>query len=385
MKCSNCGMELTPSSPRCAHCGRAVARDFNYHNMENELLNTVLEDENMTAYAAEEEFADGEEESEFKKRWGMLAAALLAVAAVFAGAVFSLRQFPDVYEYEQKEAEYQNCLYLMTQKDYDKALDSVALLLKDDKKNLEYLSLKNTICAKAGTTKAQIKVLRQIIAADPDNYPAYEQLLELYLTEQKQTEIAKLAENPPNSVISSMIRACIVDAPYFELPSGVYESNQLLEITSEQDHEIYYTLDGTSPKENGILYEEPVPLEHGYHYVVTAVCKNDNGTFGDEASGEYRMGINAEDYAPPAALEQPEIVPQAGTYTSSQLITITVPIGMKAYYSWTLGKLLTPENGTLYTGGIAMPEGESVLTVILADESGNFSEAAQAAYTYDPQ
>ena len=71
MKCSNCGMELTPSSPRCAHCGRAVARDFNYHNMENELLNTVLEDENMTAYAAEEEFAVGEEESEFKKRCGI--------------------------------------------------------------------------------------------------------------------------------------------------------------------------------------------------------------------------------------------------------------------------------------------------------------------------
>lgn len=176
----------------------------------------------------------------------------------------------------------------------------------------------------------------------------------------------------------------MVDAPYLELPPGVYDSNQLLEITSEQGHSIYYTLDGSSPQENGKLYEQPIPLEQGYHYIITAVCKNDAGTYGDEASGEYRIGINAESVRPATVLEPPEVVPEAGTYNLSQLITISVPIGNKAYYSWTLGEGLTPENGTLYTGGIAMPQGTSTLSVIRADDYGNCSEVKQISYTYQP-
>ena len=45
MKCPKCGIDLPDSSQLCTKCGSEVSQNFNYSNMENELLNTVLEEE----------------------------------------------------------------------------------------------------------------------------------------------------------------------------------------------------------------------------------------------------------------------------------------------------------------------------------------------------
>lgn len=297
MKCSNCGMELSASSRRCIRCGKEVLQDFNYRNMEKELVNTVIEEEIMTDMPqknvlykkpAEEE---PEEEPVKGKQWGKLGAALLISAAAFAGITFGLKSFSDTYAYGTAEAEYQNCLTMMAKEDYTEALASAEALLKEDEASLEYLALKNIICQKTEDKEAQMEVLRQIIASDVDNYPAYEQLLQLCLQrEDNQIEIAKLAEDAPNSVIASMLKAYIVDAPYLELTPGVYDTSQQLEITSEDGHDIYYTLDGSSPIEHGVRYSQPIILEQG-RYSVKAVCCNKSGIYGEEASGEYQIGI----------------------------------------------------------------------------------------------
>lgn len=310
MKCANCGMELSASDKKCVRCGREVSQGFNYRNMENELVNTVIEEEIMTNMSEKsvlyrsqkqqeepETEEDEEKEEKTKKQWGRLGAALLIGTAVFQGILFGLRSFSDEYVYGKTETEYQNCLTLLAKEDYEGALKSVDSLLLEDEGNLEYLSLKNTICQNTGDSGTQMEVLKQILAADADNYPAYEQLLQLYLAEEdSQQEIVKLAENAPNSVISSMLKAYIVEAPYLELTPGVYDTSQLLEITSEDGHNIYYTLDGSSPLENGVLYYTPIVLEPG-HYTVTAVCRNENGVYGEETSGEYQIGIQTENGA----------------------------------------------------------------------------------------
>lgn len=350
-----------------------------------------------------------EPEGEPEKQWGKLAVSLLLCGALLAGGIFGLQQFSTEYSYSKTEAEYQNCLNLMAKKDYAKALESVDLLLQDDEANLAYLALKNTICTETGDEKAQISVLNKIIEQDVDNYQAYEQLLQLYLTKDSQAKISKLAAEAPNKIIASMLRSYLVEAPYFELTPGVYDTGQTLVISSESGHDIYYTLDGSSPKKKGILYEEPLFLGQG-HYTITAVCCNEHGAYGQEESGEYQIGISTENgsiSSPPAegsyddlgngeigtgttqtngtsSVGQPAVYPDSGTYTTPQRIVIDVPIGDQAYYSWSLGTALTPENGTLYTGGITMPEGASVLSVILVDANGNTSTVKQVNYQYQP-
>lgn len=439
MKCVKCGMELSPSARTCSRCGEAVSPEFNYKNMEKELLHTVWEEETINGISGgsmlyqqekpqaitkmegqkgmrtikdqnaydEMDEMDDEYEEESGKHPGKLAVSLLASAAVFAGLAFFLHSFSTDYEYEKTEAEYQNCLTMMAKEDYPGAMDSVDLLLKEESDSLAYLSLKNTICEKSGDSKLQMETLKQIISLDADNYQAYEKLLELYLDAEDQESIEKLAADAPNSAIASMLSEYLVDTPYLVLTPGVYDAVQTLEITSENGNSIYYTLDGSSPQEYGVLYSAPIPLEQDYIYSVRAVCKNERGAYGDEASGEYQIGINAvnrmtgpgtmtgtdqgsgmenvsgSDTAG-AQIEQPQIYPQSGTYTSQQRITIDVPIGYQAYYSWSLGDALTPQNGTLYTGGITMPEGNSVLSVIVTDGNGSSSAVKQVSYTYQP-
>jgi len=367
-------------------------------NMEDQKGMRTIKDHN--AYDEMDEMDEYEEEPQ--KQPGKLAVSLLASAAVFAGLAFFLHNFSTDYEYERTEAEYQNCLTMMAKEDYPGAMDAADLLLKEESDSLEYLALKNTICDRSGDSKLQMETLKQIINLDTDNYQAYEKLLELYLAEEDQESIEKLAEDAPNSAIASMLGEYLVDTPYLVLTPGVYDASQTLEITSENGNSIYYTLDGSSPQENGMLYSAPIPLEQNYIYSVRAVCKNERGAYGEEASGEYQIGINAvnrvsggqgtvsgtENAAGTdpagARIEQPQVYPQSGTYTSQQRITIDVPIGYQAYYSWSLGDTLTSQNGTLYTGGITMPEGNSVLSVIVTDGNGNSSAVKQVSYTYQP-
>lgn len=394
--------------------------EFNYKNMEKELLHAVWEEETIRGIQGEsilyqqaaamqkgmstikdqgnyeQDYEEDYEEDEepFQKQPGKLALALLASTAAFAGIAFFMQSFSTDYAYEKKEAEYQNCLVSMTKKEYPNALASVDLLLKEDTDNLAYLALKHTISEESGDLKTQRETLKKIISLDADNYQAYEKLLAIYLEKGNQKGIERLAQDAPNSAIAAMLSEYLVDAPYLVLTPGVYDAGQTLSITSERGNDIYYTLDGSSPEENGIRYASPITLEQGYIYSVRAVCKNERGAYGDEAVGDYQIGINAVNYIAETGITDntgmdtgglssaPEIYPQSGTYTSSQQITIDVPIGYQAYYSWSAGTALTPQNGTLYTGGITMPEGSSVLSVILADANGNCSEVKQVSYTY---
>lgn len=415
MKCANCGTKLLPSARTCGRCGKAVPQEFNYKNMEQELLNTVWEEETINGISGDAmlyqkeagqkgmrtikkdhglQDMDGmdmeeiEEETEGYdgppgKQMGKLGFALLAGSAALGGLIFFMQTFSTDYTCEKAEAEYQNCLTQMVKEDYAGALGSANLLLKGEPDSLAYLALKNTVCEKSGDSKAQMETLQQIIELDADNYQAYEKLLELYLADENQEGIEGLAENAPNSAISSMLSAYLVDTPYLELTPGVYDASQTLNITSEGGNSIYYTMDGSSPMEKGVLYSAPIPLEQDRFYSIRAVCKNERGAYGEEASGEYQIGIHAQRVIT-TEISQPEVYPQGGAYSTQQRITIDVPIGYQAYYSWEANATLTPQNGTLYTGGITMPEGSSVLSVIVTDGSGNSSAVKQVNYTYQP-
>lgn len=51
-------------------------------------------------------------------------------------------------------------------------------------------------------------------------------------------------------------------APVLSREGGFYQEEFLLEIRSPNGAKIYYTLDGTDPAENGILYQGPIPIQN---------------------------------------------------------------------------------------------------------------------------
>ena len=61
------------------------------------------------------------------------------------------------------------------------------------------------------------------------------------------------------------------EAPSFDLEEGTYSEEQTLAVTAPEGAEIYYTLDGSEPREdNGLLYDGPLTLTEGV--TVTAVA-----------------------------------------------------------------------------------------------------------------
>lgn len=70
----------------------------------------------------------------------------------------------------------------------------------------------------------------------------------------------------------------------FSLDSGSVSLAEKLEISCLSADEVYYTTDGSDPRENGILYTEPVSLSDSM--VVKAAAKDENG-FGEVYEREY--------------------------------------------------------------------------------------------------
>ena len=49
-------------------------------------------------------------------------------------------------------------------------------------------------------------------------------------------------------------------SPVFSIPSGMYNNPFELSLSSEKGTQIYYSLDGSSPETDGILYTEPITV-----------------------------------------------------------------------------------------------------------------------------
>lgn len=74
----------------------------------------------------------------------------------------------------------------------------------------------------------------------------------------------------------------------FSLDSGKISLAEKLELSCLSADEIYYTRDGSDPRENGTLYTKPISLSDGM--VVKAVAKDKNG-FGEVYEREYTQAV----------------------------------------------------------------------------------------------
>lgn len=61
------------------------------------------------------------------------------------------------------------------------------------------------------------------------------------------------------------VQAAAVNSPEFSLKGGYYNGVQLLELYSQSNMDIYYTLDGSEPDQNSILYTDPIIIEDRTH------------------------------------------------------------------------------------------------------------------------
>lgn len=158
--------------------------------------------------------------------------------------------------------------------------------------------------------------------------------------------------------------------PEFSLFGGEYSYYIDVEIFSETEGTIYYTLDGSTPNETSYTYEVPIDLQKGTTVIRAFVIDSDGNT-SDIASEVYHVEFGAPD--------KPTIIPESGEYTGEQYVRIIVPEGCMAFY--TLDGSMPTHSSELYTGEFLMPAGTTTVKAVLEDENGMISETSMVVYT----
>ncbi len=92
--------------------------------------------------------------------------------------------------------------------------------------------------------------------------------------------------------------------PIFNQPSGFYTSNQTIEIFANADATIHYTLDGTTPTSNSLVYNSPITISETT--VVRAKAFSSNDDLGDSFVETNTYFINETTHLPVLSLADDE-------------------------------------------------------------------------------
>lgn len=372
MRCSKCGFELNDGEIYCSNCGASMQIVPDFNELEDELLPELLSEDSKREQVEKDILravglsVDGNEVTVTHRfrRFLIFVFCILILIGIAAGVSYtrsdgyilkSAKRFDEKEEYEQAIAQYER-------------------LTKGKDSTEAYLAIVSDY-EKLGDQKKVKEVLVKAIKDHPNEPKFYRKLLVIYDKEGNRNAIRALGERIRNPKIVSMIEEYVVHAPEFSVDGGSFDDDIELILTSPDDDDIYYTLDGSKPtKKKGEKYEEPILLKSGTT-IVKACCIDRDGVSSDIEEKEYKIT-----YLVP---KMPVCTPKSGTYRQETMITITCEDpNASIFYSWN-GATPTA-NAARYVEPIPMPEGNHVLSVVAINKEGVASGICRCNYVYLP-
>ena len=172
-----------------------------------------------------------------------------------------------------------------------------------------------------------------------------------------------------NSSVGSAAYTFVVPTPTFSPAAGTYSSSQTVTISdSNSGASIYYTTNGTTPSTSSTAYSNPISVSASQTVKALAV----NSGYTNSAVGTAAYTINY-----PAAAT-PTFNPAAGTYNTSQTVTISdATTGAIIYY--TTNGTTPSTSSTQYTGAIIVGSTETLEAIATATGHSQ-SAVGSAAY-----
>lgn len=377
MKCTECGANIGEGKLYCPACGVEVQMVSPYNVMEDEFF---LDVQHQTADEADREQPEElmEESSHEMPRALRKRNLCISISVAVLGfctllfVSFVLRQNEDTQDAVTDS--YEQAVEALAGSDYGKADAAFVSMQAGQPEELSGYFWQAWLFGQQEETEKQKAVLKEILQRDRENIYACKELIDLYVEEGDFEALHDLAASYENSRLSALFSEYEVEMPVVQLQTDPLRQGDVLTITAADGLNIYYTLDGTSPIENGTLYYAPIYLESG-NYTVQATACNEQGYYSPVVSNEVQVEVAYQ-------LGMPQVTPNSGEYLSPQTIYVSVPEGCSAYYTWNGTDPTT--SSMKYSGGITMPEGNNVLSVILVDEYGNTSSIQRVNYIYMP-
>ena len=381
MKCPNCGNELKEGHLICEICGEEIqiVPDFEpeIENSITETLSTLaaLQEgdgtEEITPDDVETEETQIQETEEIsetgRKIWVIASLFLIFVAALVSYGAYAYHIKTLDYQIEKAReyaagGSYTEAIACL-ENAYASYPDTAQILFMEA--DYYYLQQDNT---------SAVQVLYRII--DRGDFPyedledAYSKIVAIYANLGLYGQINELLRSCPEPNVVNMFQSYLAMEPEFSYVEGSYAEVIPLKLSSNTAGTIYYTMDGTMPDKNSLIYTAPLFLESG-EYTISAFFVNDYGIESEIVSKTYIINLSVPN--------QPEIALYSGEYTEPTMISVDEIEGCKVYY--TTDESDPTADSVPYTGPIPMPLGKTLFKFVNISEEGVSSEITTRTYT----
>ncbi len=381
MVCDKCGAEIESGFLYCPKCGESVQLVPNYDVLEEELLSRVVEDKDKSK---DDKFATGvyspiqdtiksvtslnknSSASTFERNKSFITKLVLFLFIIVVGCCL-IFGYLDTHSYDNLM---NNAVAAESKKEYAKALGYYEGAYQLDSTSFEAIYGLGRMYYRVKDYEDAVTYLTQALEEDPTNPKIYTYLLECYAALNDSDSIYALSETAPNEQIEDLFSAYMVMPPEFSEEEGEYTEDMVLFLSTPYNYQIFYTTDGKDPTVSGKLYHKGIKLTEGTTEI-KAICMSNTGEYSEVVAKTYTISYEA--------LATPVVTPGAGTFTEQVYISISVPTGASAYYTWD-GSVPSETNGTLYSQPFPIISGASVLSVIIIDSRGNTSPLYQGDY-----
>ena len=202
----------------------------------------------------------------------------------------------------------------------------------------------------------------------------YGVIVKKYIAEKNTELLMELMEKVSVDKAKEYFGDNFIESPVANNESGEYINVIDLKFSAAKGCKIYYCIDGDITKNAKEYNRELVINEVGEH-VVWAYAVSEQGIPSFVVKYTYNV-VEGE-------AEGPIVTPSNGIYTEPTKITIEVPEGGKAYYTYTVdGEKPTPQSATEYTEPVDMRMDAGIFMAIVVDKYGNVSDVTKVQYKF---
>lgn len=367
MQCEKCGTEIKEGNLYCEKCGHGIQIVPDYNPELEERIAKTLEKivhEEFGNYQENEQQKHKKIQMEPKKAAVVLGGTVVVVLALGILLGTHLKHI-NSYEYQfTKAVEY-------AQKNKtEESMEAYAKVLEMNKGSSDICIALADIYKQKKKYAVAEECLKTAIERETSNIDIYRKLIEMYEENEDTEGIVSLLEDCENEDIRLAFREYELSEPQVNLEEGVYKDLLTLVLKVNTKETIHYTLDGSEPTLNSLIYKRPITLEEG-EYTLRAIAVNSKGMISNEIQKKYTIQLEV-----PSA---PSVFPDSGSYQEPTDILIEAPVGNVVYY--TFDGSMPSNKSRKYTRPIPMRLGTNTFTCIAYDSNGKVSDITRKEYT----
>ena len=256
----------------------------------------------------------------------------------------------------------------------DSALDNALLALENAKNNDEILEarllIKSTYEAQKYTGEYYMENLEELFKLGENSQENAAILLGYYAEKKDTAGLLSMFDIVTEDVARENLGELFIEKPEVSIPSGEYKNVITVEIEADKDATIYYAVYRPDETVKFEEYKKKIEIAELGDFTLETYSVNAEGIVSFKEICNYKI-VEGE-------MTGPTVTPEEGTYKEPTMITIEVPEGGKAYFTYD-GTTPTTKS-TEYTEPVEMLKGVNTFKAIVIDKFGNESEVSEFTY-----